>query len=136
MKKTLTFAALLFSLTSFGQKRLKPIADYTRTDSVIVFANYTGILIDEEKVFKVKKFLQVDIKGVLELSGNWDTVTITTPKVKFIKVDGKIYEIKRTTELKEVDTGYYPIWLRGGTVTPYIHTDTLNSFYVNPKMKY
>ena len=30
-----------------------------------------------------------------------DTLEITSPKIKFIKVDGKVYEIVRTTELKE-----------------------------------
>lgn len=120
---------MLFCLTSFGQKKLKPIGDYLRKDSIITIKNFTGVQIDES-VYKVTdKFLQINIKDVLEVSGNWDTVTITTPRIKFIKVDGKIYEIKRTTELKEIVDNY---GFKGSfpNTTWYIDTS-----YYTPKIK-
>ena len=107
---------------------------FNYTDSGVIVDNFTWLVIDSK--FIARKTYQIDIKGVLTVSANNDTLEIQSKGIRFIKIDGKTYEIKRTTELKEVDAGYYPSWLRGGTVTPYIHTDTLSSFYVNPKLKY
>lgn len=39
---------------------------------------------------------------VARLKSNSDTLEITSPKVKFIKIDGKVFEIKRDIILEEV----------------------------------
>jgi hypothetical protein len=69
---------------------------------------------------------------VLRLNSLGDTLEIKSPIVKFIKIDGKVYEIKRTTELKEVDNiiHHFNGW---GKATPYIHTDTVT--WITPKIK-
>ena len=51
---------------------------------------------------KKTKYYQIDIPEVLSVSGNVDTLEIKSKDIKYIKVDGKTYEIKRTTELKEI----------------------------------
>ena len=79
----------------------------------------------------IKNYYQITINGILKVSGNRDTLEIKSREIKFIKVDGKTYEIKRTTELKEVVDNYgYFGKLR---LTPYIHTDTVT--WITPKIK-
>lgn len=60
-----------------------------------------------------------------------DTLEIVGNKIKFIKIDGKIYEIKRTTELKEVVDNYG--YFGKLSLTPYIHTDTVT--WISSKIK-
>ena len=114
MKKTILLTVTLiisycgYSQYAFGDLVVKPSTTYS-------FNRVTGEL---QAVLK-------DKSDTLEIVGN---------KIKFIKIDGKIYEIKRTTELKEVEVYQTPIWLRGGTVTQYnIHTDTAT--WINSKIK-
>lgn len=148
MKKLLTITVLLFSVTSFGQNwknwkstddiRVKDLPKsksmvFNYTDSGIVVDNFTWLAIQPK--FIARETYQINIKGVLTVSAKNDTLEIKSKDIKYIKVDGKIYEIIRNTELKEVTNSFF--FGRGwGSVTPYIHTDTLSSFYVNPIMKH
>lgn len=143
MKKLLTITALLFSVTSFGQnwENWKSIDDikvkdlpksklmsFNYTDSGIVVDNFTWLVIMKPN-FIARKTYQIDIKGVLTVSANNDTLEIQSKDIKFIKVDGKIYEIKRTTELKEIVDNY---GLKG--FFPAINWRIDTSYYL-PKIK-
>lgn len=66
---------------------------------------------------KKTKYYQIGIPEVLNVSGNRDTLEIQSKDIKYIKVDGKVYEIKRSTELKGVVDNYgfksklpYTVW--------------------------
>lgn len=143
MKKTLTLAALLFSLTSFGQNwknwkstddiRVKDLPKsksivFNYTDSGIVVDNFTWLVIQPK--FIARETYQIDIKGVLTVSAKNDTLEIQSKDIKYIKVDGKIYEIKRTTELKEIVDNY---GFKGFLPTSTLRVDT--SYYL-PKIKH
>jgi hypothetical protein len=42
----------------------------------------------------------------MRITPDCDTLEIVGKKLKYIKIDGKVYEIKRSTELKEVVDNY------------------------------
>lgn len=125
MKKLLTITVLLFSVTSFGQNGKFKIYESTAknyfkgnymtlgespiefkyaNDSIYV-SNFTWMAIMPQ-LGKKTKYYQIDIPEVLSVSGNVDTLEIKSKDIKYIKVDGKTYEIKRTTELKEIVDNY------------------------------
>jgi len=69
---------------------------------------------------------------VLRLNSLGDTLEIKSPIVKFIKIDGKVYEIKRNTELKEVVDNY---GFKSKLPTTIWYTDTSYYFPIKPIKK-
>lgn len=125
MKKTILLTlTLIISYASIGQFWLKEHKSKSIgiKDSGIVIDNFSWLQINPiNESNPIKNYYQITINGILKVSGNKDTLEIQSKDIKYIKVDGKVYEIKRNTELKEVDTniGYFN-GLRN--VTPYIIT--------------
>jgi hypothetical protein len=77
---------------------------FSYTDSSVVVDNFTWLTMQPK--FIARKTYQIDIKGILTVSANNDTLEIQSKDIKYIKVDNKVYEIKRSTELKEVVDNY------------------------------
>lgn len=93
MKQLLTLT-LLFTITNgYGQK-------ISKSDTAIMplsSPRFIKMSIDEGDYWTFKQSsTQARIKA------NSDTLEIIGNSIKFIKIDGKTYEIKRNTELKEV----------------------------------
>ena len=71
---------------------------------------------------------QEEVTQLARLPYNSDTLEITSPKVKFIKIDGKVFEIKRDVKLEEVQQGWKPYKQIYDTMyTPFIRRHNLDS---------
>ena len=104
MKQLLTLI-LLFTITNgYGQSLKLKFGDAskmsTTKDSIVpsnLFVTGTVLPIDYGNAWTFNhQSIQARIKA------NSDTLEILGNAIKFIKIDGKTYEIKRNTELKEV----------------------------------
>lgn len=67
------------------------------------------------------------------VKANSDTLEITGLKIKFIKIEGKVYEIVRSVEIKEAPQGF-SILNGWGTVLPYV-VDTAFSSRIKKAFK-
>lgn len=93
----------------------KPIEFLFNEDSLSVKNFYWMAVMP--KLGKKTKYYQIHIPEVLNVSGNRDTLEIQSNDIKYIKINGKVYEVKRIPELGEVIDNYgfksklpYTVW--------------------------
>lgn len=118
MKKTTVFIfGILFSVCAYSQK------------SKLIAGSYSHFKDNGDKIT-----YSSDSKIEMRLNSTGDTIEIyPASKIKAIKIDGKVYEIIRSTELKEITP--FSVISTSGAVLPnyfpqYYLIDTVNKFKI------
>lgn len=138
MKKTILLTlTLIISYASIGQRKVTLL----NSDTALLETHYIEPYSDRYKKLLVNGFVDKgdklqfydhkNTREILRLNSKGDTLEIKSQSIKYIKIDGKVYEIKRYTELKEVSDNY-GIFLSPRTWVNFMPTINVDTSYYKP----